>query len=98
MTNEPFTYAVADRALRAEIAFALDAREATATELAELHGISEATIRRYAAEADADRRLHALPDHIRGAMIASCRAGNRRRWERRYGRVVVAAVLARSWD
>lgn len=98
MTNEPFAHAIPDPALRAEIAFALHTGEATAAELAAVHNVSPATVRRYAAEADADRRLRALPDHVRSALIVGCRTGDRRRWERRYGHAVVAAVLAGSRD
>lgn len=74
------------------------AGEATASELAAAHGISDATVRRYAAEAYAERRSRALPDHMRSAMIVGCRAGSRHRWERQYGTRVVAAVLAGRGD
>ncbi|WP_139057936.1 ArsR family transcriptional regulator [Tsukamurella pseudospumae] len=53
--HPPFRYAIPDPALRAEIAFALRSGEATASELAAAHGISDATVRRYATEIDVDR-------------------------------------------
>lgn len=92
-TPQPFTHAVSNPAVRRDIALAV-ASGTDPEQLAETFGISVSTVLRYAAEWEgAVRKVQALSDFEREAIIDGCRRGSRRRWERQYGAGVVRQVL-----
>lgn len=91
--RSPFTHAIPNSAVRRDIARAV-ADGVPVEQLAEVHGISVSTVRAYAAEFQgAQRVLAIIDDHTRSAIIAGCRGGSRRRWERQYGTTVVRELL-----
>lgn len=93
MTHEPFTHAVANPAVRSDIAAAV-ASGTPVDQLAETFGISVSTVNRYAKEWEgARRKVKNLSGFEREAIIDGCRRGSRRRWERQYGAGVVRQVL-----
>ncbi|WP_018600991.1 helix-turn-helix domain-containing protein [Mycobacterium sp. 155] len=92
-TPPPFTHAVANPAVRRDIAAAV--RSGIPVEqLAAEFNISVSTVRAYSREWEgAQRRVAALqPDEVT-AIIDGCRRGARRRWERTYGVEVVRQVM-----
>lgn len=93
MTPQPFTHAVANPAVRRDIAAAV--RDGIPPEqLAETFGISVSTVRAYAKEWEgAARKAQALNDFEREAIRTGVARGARRRWERQYGAEVVRQVL-----
>ncbi|CPS10688.1 Uncharacterised protein [Mycobacteroides abscessus] len=94
--REPFTHAVVNPGVRRLIAEKL----ASGTDpllLAEAYSISVSTVHRYAAEFEgARRKALSLNDFEREAIIAGCRGGSRRRWERQYGAELVRQLLGEA--
>lgn len=91
--TERFQHAIPDPSVRRDIALAV-ADGVPVEQLAAEFGISVSTVRAYAAEFQgAQRVLAIIDDHTRGAIIAGCRGGSRRRWERQYGTTVVRELL-----
>ncbi|CDP89231.1 MULTISPECIES: hypothetical protein [Mycolicibacterium] len=63
-------------------------------QLAEEFGISEPTVRAYAAEfANTQRIIRRLDVWERESIVLACRRGGRRRWERELGVDVVRELL-----
>lgn len=91
--HPPFQHAVANPSVRRLIAEKL----ASGTDpllLAEAYSISVSTVHRYAAEFEgARRKMLALSDFEREAIVDGCQRGSRRRWERQYGARVIAQLL-----
>lgn len=89
----PFTHAVANPSVRRDIAAAV--RDGIdPLQLAAEFNISVSTVHRYAAEWEgAQRKVRALTDFERDAIIDGCRDGARKRWERQYGAEVVRELL-----
>ncbi|WP_396909861.1 helix-turn-helix domain-containing protein [Mycolicibacterium sp.] len=91
-----FTHAVANPAVRRDIAQAV--RDGIPVEqLAEEFNISVSTVRSYARQFEGvQRKLLALSNFEREAVIEGCRRGARRRWERQYGAEVVRELLGEA--
>lgn len=90
---QPFTHAVANPAVRRDIAQAV-ASGTDPEQLAAEFSISVSTVRAYAKEWEGvQRRSAALTDFEREAIRDGCRRGSQRRWERQYGTEVVRQVL-----
>ncbi|SHP29254.1 Uncharacterised protein [Mycobacteroides abscessus subsp. abscessus] len=90
---ERFTHAVQNPGVRRDIALAV--RDGIPVEqLAAEFSISPSTVRSYAAAWEGtQRKVQALNDFDREAIIDGCARGARRRWERTYGVEVVRQVL-----
>lgn len=91
-----FTHAVTNPQTRHEIALAV--RDGISPEqLAAGFQISESTVRAYVREWEgAQRKVQALTDFERQAIIEGCARGARRRWERELGADVVSELLGES--
>ncbi|SKM37418.1 Uncharacterised protein [Mycobacteroides abscessus subsp. abscessus] len=94
--TERFQHAIPNASVRRDIALAV-AAGVPVEQLAAEFGISVSTVHSYAAEFQgAQRVLAIIDDHTRGAIIAGCRGGSRRRWERQYGAEVVRQLLGEA--
>lgn len=94
MSNpERFTFAVQNPGVRRDIAQAM--RDGIpAEQLAAEFNISASTVRAYARQWEGvQRKVKALPEFEREAIIDGCARGARQRWERQYGAEVVRQVL-----
>lgn len=91
--TERFQHAIPNASVRRDIALAV-AAGVPVEQLAAEFDISASTVRSYAAEFQGAQRVLAnIDDHTRGAIIAGCRGGARKRWERQYGARVVEMIL-----
>lgn len=93
MSREPFVHAVANPAVRRDIALAVTAG-IDPQQLAEEFGISESTVRSYAKEFEnVQRRIRQLDVWERESIVNACKGGGRKRWERELGVETVRQLL-----
>lgn len=94
--TERFQHAIPNASIRRLIAEQL-ADGADPVEVAARYDISASTAQRYRSEFEgARRKALSLNDFEREAIIAGCRGGSRRRWERQYGSEVVRQLLGEA--
>lgn len=95
-TREPFVHAVANPAVRRDIALAVQSG-ISPEQLAEEFEISPATVRSYSREFEnVQRRIRQLDPWERESIVLACRRGGRKRWERELGVETVRELLGES--
>ncbi|CPR69526.1 hypothetical protein [Mycobacteroides abscessus] len=95
-SREPFVHAVPNPQTRHEIALAVRGG-ISPEQLAEEFSISVSTVRSYAIEFEnVQRKVQALSEFEREAIIEGCARGARQRWERQHGAEVVRQLLGEA--
>lgn len=94
--TERFQHAIPNASVRHLIAEQLTGG-ADPAEVAARYDISVTTAHRYRSEFEgARRKTPSLTDFEREAIVAGCRGGARKRWERQYGAEVVRQLLGEA--